>query len=215
MLVTKFEIEQELKEEVSYKNLSPKEREMLLLYLTNGMDELEAYKDVYMSEESEKVVKFPGKVAAKIVAKPDFQDCIALYGDFLNMYASSRTNVHLYNMYVALATYSILDFVDEYGAFKFNSIQEAKDQLGIKASAITGFNVTMHPKDPEKIMTVPILADRMKAMKELSKFSKFLGEMSESEQGLSNITVNTSLATISIEDDERRRRELRLVNGKE
>lgn len=211
MWINKEEILKEVEEEDCWKDLSPKERKMFLEYCVNGLDELAAYKEVYCNDDGERVVKFPGKKAATILAKDAFQECFEIYGEILQEVASTKTNAHLYTQYVIMATWNILDYVDFDGAFKFKDIEEAREVLGVKALAITGFNVSVHPKDSTKTMTVPILADRSKAMKELAKFSKFYGAEESGGKGLGTITVDLGDAVFSKEKEIERRKELGVV----
>ena len=212
MFLNKEEVKKELHEKECWKSLTPKEKKMFLVYVTNGLDEVEAYNDIYVDEDASRVIKFPAVKASQVTAKEDWQECFQIYAEVLQEVASVKTNAHLYNQYVIMATYNILDYVDMYGAFKFKTIEEAKEKLGVKALAIVGFDVSVHPRDPKAVMTVPKLADRMKAMDKLSKFSKFFGEQELGGSALSSITVNTSLAEISIEDDDKKRAELKLVD---
>lgn len=205
MFITKEEIKKELLEEDAWKALTPKEKEMFLIYCTNGHEEVEAYKDVYVKEDSDKVVKFPGKKAANIISKDEFQECFEVYAEILRDAVSMRTNAHLFNLYYMLSTYNILDYVDEIGAFKFKSIEEAKEILGLKALAIVGLDVTMHPKDPTKVITVPKLADRAKNMKELSKFSKFFGSEEAGGTGMGSVQLNTTMPGFDKDSDAKNR----------
>jgi hypothetical protein len=209
--INKEEILKEVQEEDCWKDLTPKEKKMFLAYCTNGLDYVKAFEDVYMSSESDRAVKFPGKKAAVIIAKDAFQECFEIYGEILQEVASTKTNAHLYNQYVIMCTWNILDYVDFNGAFKFKNIEEAKDKLGEKALAIVGFQVSVHPKDPTKTMTVPVMADKMKAMKELAKFSKFFGEAESGGKGLGLITVDLGDAVFSKEAEKKRREELGIV----
>jgi hypothetical protein len=209
--INKEEILKEVEEEDCWKDLSAKEKKMFLAYCVNGLDYVKAYKDVYMDTESSRVVKFPGDKAAIIVAKDSFQECFEIYGEALQEAASTKTNAHLYNQYVIMATANLLDYVDEIGQFKFKSIQEAKDILGEKALAIVGFQVSVHPKDPKKTMTVPVLADKMKAMKELAKFSKLFGEAESGGKGLGTISIDLGNAVFNKEEEDRKRKELGVV----
>lgn len=208
MFITKEEIKSELKEEDCWKNLSPKEKQMFLEYCTNGHDEVQAYKDVYIDPNAERVVKFPGKKAAEILAKPYFSDCFDIYAELLREAVSMKANAHLWNQYYIMSTWNILDYVDSIGAFKFESIEQAREQLGIKALAIAGLDVAMHPRDPSKTITVPKMVDKYKAMKELARFSKFYGSEESGGMGMGNLIVNTSLAEVSVDTDVQNRKRL-------
>jgi len=201
MFVTKQEIIAELKGTNCWKSLSANEKSFFLEYVSNGHNEVQAYKDVYIDDEETRVTKFIGKKAATIMAKPEFAECFEIYAEVLRNTVSMRANAHLFNYYYVLATYNILDFVDEYGAFKFLSIEDAKEQLGLKAIAITGIDTVMHPKDPTKTMTTVKFYDRGKALKELSKYTQFYGT-GETDKGLSNISINSQVVTHSVEEDE-------------
>lgn len=211
MFLTKEEIKKELKDEDCWKDLKPKEREMFLLYCTNGHEEVEAFKDVYCREDSERTVKFPGKKAAEVLAKEAFSECFEIYAEVLRDMASLKTNAHLYNQYLAMATYNALDFIDVEGNFKFQSVEEAKERLGIKAMALTGLEVTMHPRDPSITMIVPKFCDRHKAMKELARFSKFYGSEEAGGKGLGTITVDLGDAVFDKAVEDKRRKELGVV----
>jgi len=214
VFITKEEIKQELDGEECWSALTPKEKRMFLIYCTNGHEEVEAFKDVYITEESTRVIKFPGKKAAEILAKEDFQECFSIYAETLREAVSTKANAFLFNQYFILSTYNVLDYVDSIGAFKFKSIEEAKEILGIKAMAITGLDVTMHPRDPDKTITVPKLADRYKAMKELARFTKYYGSEEAGGVGLGDVSISSKLARVTVEDDEVNRRRIGLGEAK-
>lgn len=211
MFITKEEIKKELKDEDCWKELKPKEKEFFLYYCTNGLDLVSAFKEVYCSEDSSRTVKFPAKKAAEIRAKESFNECYEIYCNILQEYASARTNAHFFNQYFYMATYNVLDFVDEIGAFKFKSIKDAKEILGPKAMALTGLDVTMHPRDPNKTITVPKFCDRAKAMKELAKVTKLFGSEEGAGTGMGQVVINAEMATFNPEDDEKNRRKYNLV----
>lgn len=211
MFITKEEIKNELKDEECWKKgLSKNEKEMFLIYCTNGHEELHAFEDVYMREDVTRKIKFPGIMANEIVAKEAFQDCIAIYADILREAVSTKANAWMFNQYYAIATANHLDFVDEIGQFKFKSIKEAQEILGIKALAIERLEVTAHPRDPKSIMTVPKLYDKFKAMKELAKFTKFYGSEEAGGVGLGEVSISSKLAVVNKEDDEVNRRRIGL-----
>jgi len=171
---------------------------------------------VYVDEESERAVTNPAKKAAKILAKEAFSECLDIYAEILRETVSMRMNAHLFNMHYVCATWNILDFVDKWGAFKFKDMEEAKEILGIKALAIEGFTVTMHPRDPDVVMTVPTMANRAKNMKELAKFSKFYGELDGGAggKGLGAITLITDPVPFNKNIDEINRGRLGIVEEK-
>lgn len=208
MFITKEEIRHELIEEECWKDLSPKEKKMFLTYCTNGQDELRAYMDVYADPDPERVIKTPGKKAQAILAKESFQECVAIYAEILREAVSTKANAWMFTRYFEIASANILDFVDEIGQFKFSSIEEAKEQLGAKALAIAKLDLTMHPKDADKTITVPVLYDRYKAMKELAKFTKYYGSEEAGGVGLGDITIHSQLATVTKETDEFNRKRL-------
>lgn len=208
MFITKEEIKKELKDEDCWKELKPKEREMFLRYCTNGHEEVEAFKDVYCTEDAERKVRFPAKKAAEIMAKEAFNECFEIYADLLQEFAATRTNAHLYNNYLIIATANILDYTDNIGQFKFKDIEEARERLGAKALAIEKLELTAHPRDPNSTITVPKLYDKFKAMKELAKFSKFYGEEAGGGAGLGDISISSHLATVTKFDDEKNRQRL-------
>ncbi len=214
MFITKEEIKSELKDEECWQELSPKEKRMFLEYCTNGHEEVLAYKEVYVDPQSDRVVKFPGKKAAEILAKQSFSECFEVYSEILREAVSMKANAHLWNQYYVMATWNILDFVDEIGQFKFKDIDEAREQLGIKALAIAGLDVAMHPRDPSKTMTIPKMMDKYKAMKELSRFTKFYGSEEAGGIGLGTISINSQLATVTVEGDEINRRRIGLGEAK-
>ena len=212
MFITKAEITKELVEEDCWVRLSPKEKKMFLAYCINGLDENEAYKDVYVDEDSDRANPFPAKKAAKIVAKDDFQECFDIYAELLRETAAVKTNAHLFNIYWNMACYSVFDFIDENGEFRYKSVEEAQERLGIKAVAIQSIDTTMHPRDPDRTIRKVNFVSREKALKELAKFSKFYGEQEGSAgSGLDQVIVNTSAATYTKEQDDARRKELKLV----
>ena len=202
MFISKERIERELKDEEDWKALTPKEKRMFLLYCTNGFDGLKAYVDVYDPENRDRVVKFPGSKAEAIVAKPDFEYCFDLFSDLLQSMVAKKTNAELFNHYYTLATYNPLDFMNEEGEFAFESIEEAKEVLGHKAICITGLNREVHPKNPE-ITTIKVqLYNRSVALKELSKFSKFMGEEANGAVSMPNINIDLGEARFDPKMDE-------------
>lgn len=202
MFITQELLKSELKEEDCWLELSPKEKKMFLEYATNGMQALQAYEKVYIDEESDRVVKFPGKKANAIVAKNCFQECINLYAELIKEHAMANTNAQLFNTCWHLAFYNVFDFINEDGSFKFESVEEAKEILGIKALAITGIETTMHPKFPDKTITTVKFINRQKYMDYLTKVTKFLGEESGAGTGMGQVIVNAQMASFNPEDDE-------------
>ena len=212
MFITKVEITKELVEEDCWVRLSPKEKKMFLAYCINGLDENEAYKDVYVDEDSDRANQFPAKKAAKIVAKDDFQECFDIYAELLRETAAVKTNAHLFNIYWNMACYSVFDFIDENGEFRYKSVEEAQERLGIKAVAIQSIDTTMHPRDPDRTIRKVNFVSREKALKELAKFSKFYGEQEAGGgAGMGQIIINAANPEFNPEDDEKNRREFGLV----
>lgn len=208
MFISKERIENELKDEEEFKNMTPKERRFFLEYCTNGFKALDAYYDVFEPETKQRVVKFPGSKAEAIVAKPDFEYCFDLFSDLLQSMVAKKTNAELFNHYYTLATYNPLDFMNEEGEFAFESIEEAKEILGHKAICITGLSKEAHPKDPSITVIKVQLYNRSTALKELSKFSQFFGSDAVGGHGFADININlgsNSNSNPTLEDDQKMR----------
>lgn len=209
MFITKEEIKSELKDEECYLNLSPKEKKFLLEYLTNGLQGTTAYLEVYT--DNQRVIKFPGKKANEIIAKPDFQDCFNLYSDIIRKIAPDKVNAQLFNLFWHQAFYNVFDFIKRDGSFKFDTIEDAKEQLGMKAMAIQGIETVMHPRDPNKTMTMVKFINRDKAAKEISKYTKFLGEETGAGSGMGQVVIKAEMQPFDPSEDDRRRKEFNLV----
>ncbi len=202
MFISKERIERELKDEDDWNALTPKEKRMFLLYCTNGFDGLKAYVEVYDPENRERVVKFPGSKAEAIVAKVEFENCLEIYGNLLKEMASSKINSQLFLYYCNLAFYNICDYVNERGEFRFESMEEAREVLGSKAVAIVGIHTELHPKDPSIEITKVSLFPREKAMRELQRFSKFMGEEMNGAVAMPNINIDLGDARFDPKMDE-------------
>jgi hypothetical protein len=201
MFISKEEIKSELKEEECFNLLTPKERTMFLAYCTNGLNLVDAYKFAYEDPTGQTTLKNPGKKSGTVASKEAWRDCFDIYGEMLRELATMVTNVQLYHMYAAMATYNIFDYVDEYGAFKFDDMDQAKEILGIKAYAIRKVTTQMHPKDPDVTMTTVEFVDRQKAMEQLAKYTKFLGTDEAGGAGIGHISIQTGNAEFRPEDD--------------
>lgn len=202
MFITKEEIKKAIKGEDCWKDLSPREQKMFLLYCTNGLEETSAYLDVYQREDKKRVIKFPGKLAADILAKQSFQACFNLYSGLIAEIAPTKVNAQLFNVYYNQAFYNIFDFMDENGEFRYTSVQEAKERLGPKAVAIQSIDTTMHPKDPNRVVRKVTFISRAKAMKELSRFTKFIEEESGAGSGMGNVVMNVQMPSFDPKEDE-------------
>ncbi len=201
MFISREEIKSELKDEDCWKQLMPKEREMFLNYATNGLDQVKAYEEAYSDPQGLVTVKQPAKKAGIVCSKEAFRDAFDIYGEMLRELATLVTNVQLYHMYVAMATYNIFDFVDGDGAFKYDDVQHAKEILGIKAYALKGLAVAMHPKDIDATIVTPVFVDRQKAMEKLAQYTKFLGTDEAGGAGIGQVQIQTGNAEFRASDD--------------
>ena len=211
MFISKQEITQALKDEGMLTNLTPKNREFFLEYCINGHDALQAYLDTMVDESSGRTNKFPGEKANEIVAKQEFRECFEVYVELLKDIAGVKTNSSIFNVYQVMAFYNPLDYLDDTGQFKYTSIDEAKEQLGIKALAIKSIDLSVHPRDPKAVLRTITFVDRFKSLKELQRFSKFIDEAESGGEKLGNITIDLGNEQFSIESENKRRQELNIV----
>jgi hypothetical protein len=202
VFITKEEIRNELKDEECWKALPPKEKKFFLQYCINGLDGTEAYKDVYMSNESGRTVKFPGKKANEIIAKDEVQECFEIYGDLVKETAPSKVNMQIFNLLYNQAFYSPFDFMDTQGEFLYDTVEEAKEKLGVKALAIKEITTTMHPKDPDRVVKKVIFHNRSKAVDALSKYTQFIEKENQAGSGMGQVVLTTQMPKFDPADDE-------------
>ncbi len=201
MFISRYAIEAELKEEEDWGLLTPKQRQMFLNFCTNGMDEVKAYEEAYSAPDGLVTVKFPAKKASQIVATEQWRNCYDIFGEMIRELATMNTNIQLYQMYSAMANYSIFDFIDKDGAFKYDNMDHAKEILGIKAYALKGLDIKMHPKDVDATIVTPVFVDRQKAMDKLAQYTKFLGSEEAGGNGIGHISIQTGNAEFKASDD--------------
>ena len=203
MFVSKERIERELKDEEAFKEMTPKERRMFIVYCTNGFDALQAYNDVYAPEDKIRIIKFPGSKAETIVASENFEECLNIYGDMLKELAATRVNSEIFLYWTNLSFYDIFDYIDIDGSFKYESIDEAREILGpAKCAPILSIVKTLHPKDPSIEINTVNLFPREKALKELQRFSQFYKEESTGATAMPNINIDLGNARFDPKMDE-------------
>lgn len=212
MVISKQEITQALKEEGVLTELSPSNRKFFLEYCINGHDALQAFKDTIGLDQSNRVIKEPGIKANEIVAKAEFRECFEVYVDLLKEIAGVKTNSSIFNIYQAMAFYNPLDFLSDSGEFKYSSIKEAKEQLGIKAMAIKSIDLAAHPRDPNAVIRTVTFVDRFKSLKELQKFSKFIDEAeSGAGSGMGQVVIKAEMQAFDPKNDQVLREKYNLV----
>lgn len=212
MFISKQEITQALKDEGVLTNLSPKNREFFLEYCINGHNAEQAFLDTIGSDQSERVIKYPGEKANEIVAKEEFRECFEVYVDLLKEIAGVKTNSSIFNVYQAMSFYNPLDYLNDQGEFKFDSVEDAKEQLGIKALAIKSIDLSAHPRDPNAVIRTVTFVDRFKSLKELQRFSKFIDEAETGGPAMPTVHIDLGHNnTFNPEDEEQKMRELGLV----
>jgi hypothetical protein len=176
IILGKEEIRKQIKDEIAWSELSPKERKFFLNYVTNGHKPQEAYLEAYKNEDDPtREIKYPDHKAQRILAKDSFRECYELFAGLLQSIVATKSHPMIYEHYMILATYDIFDYIDTDGYFKYKSIDEARAALGKKAIVITGIETTMHPKNPAITVQTVKLYPRDKALEKLAKFVKFYG----------------------------------------
>jgi len=178
---------------IYFSQLKPQQQLYVAYYCSNGFDQTAAAKSV-------------GAKSATRFAKSDMIN--KAVEEFMKEILSDKA-AKLESMIIDVlwrrSFYNVLDFIDEDGQPRFD-VYNYKEVLGPDAVVIDGIKHYVHAKNQDHTWVEVQLADRNKALKELSNY---IGLTHENTSTAATFTVN-----VALNGDDKKEQEFKIVDYK-
>lgn len=159
---------------VWFKKLEPKSQAYVAEYCLNGFD----------SKQAAKAAKL--KNANKVIASEAVQNAIKEFLQYVLADKADKLESKIIDVLWRRAFYDPFDFVDEEGQPRFD-VDNYKEVLGANSVVVEGIKRMVHPKNQDNVWMIVELADRTRALKELSSY---IGLVREDSGTASSFVVN-------------------------
>jgi ribosomal protein S8 len=159
---------------VWFKNLEPEYQAYVAEYCLNGFDSK-------MAAKAAKIKKIHEVVASEAV-----QNAIKEFMQYVLADKADKLESKIIDVLWRRAFYDPFEFVDEEGQPRFD-VTNYKEVLGANAVVVEGIKRMVHPKNQDNVWMIVDLADRTRALKELSSY---IGLVKEDTGVASSFVVN-------------------------
>lgn len=159
---------------VWFNKLELKSQAYVAEYCLNGFD----------SKQAAKAAKL--KNVAKVAASEVVQNAIKEFLQYVLADKADKLESKIIDVLWRRAFYDPFDFVDEEGQPRFD-VTNYKEVLGANSVVVEGIKRMVHPKNQDNVWMIVDLADRTRALKELSSY---IGLVREESGTASSFVVN-------------------------
>lgn len=159
---------------VWFKHLIPEYQAYVAEYCLNGFD----------SKQAAKATKI--KNISEVAASEAVQEAIKEFMTYVLADKADKLESKIVDVLWRRAFYDPFEFVDEEGQPRFD-VSNYKEVLGANSVVVEGIKRMVHPKNQDNVWMIVDLADRTKALKELSSY---IGLVREDSGVASSFVVN-------------------------